>query len=185
MKRYVSRTVSAIFDGYGNLDVMSTWTPWNSWSGAFSFSRLDYCNAVLYGLPQLSSLYTASIMPLRGSQSSSRRVTTSARHWRSCTDWVIRRRQYREALLMFTVPSDHCPLYLKTIRRVCQQWSSSSKSSFLCRFWLGRHCFTDQNKVRRLSFLLLPVRKIGTVCLSLPGLRTLLTILSATWTNVF
>ena len=52
MKRHDNKTVSSvsiIFDGCGNSDAMWTGILWINWFTPF-FSRLDYCNAVLYGL---------------------------------------------------------------------------------------------------------------------------------------
>ena len=82
---------------------------------AFIFSRLDYCNAVLYGLPH------STINPLQHVKNITSRVTLSqsARddvrpalkelHWLPVTYQI----QYKVALLMYMVHANRCPQYLR------------------------------------------------------------------------
>ena len=80
---------------------------------AFIFSQLDYCNAVLYGLPQ------STVSPLQCVQNAAARVTLGLSprdHVRLALmelHWLLTQRiQYKVALLMFMVHINCCPMYL-------------------------------------------------------------------------
>ena len=116
MRRHVSKMVGDCFyhllwlqqlQRYVDIDTMKQLV------SAFIFSRLDYCNAVLYGLPQ------SNISPLQRVQNAAARVTLGLSprnhvhpalrklHWLL----VAHRIQYKVALLML-VRDNRCPVYL-------------------------------------------------------------------------
>ena len=100
------------------------------------FSRLDYCNAVLYGLPQsaigpLQRVHNAAVRVVLGLLPRDHvRPALKELHWLP----VIQRIQYKVALLMFVVHSKHCSLYLKEFVAFVSSEASSSTSSFRHRF---------------------------------------------------
>jgi len=117
MKRHVSKTVSTCFYHLRRLRQLRRHVDIDTMKqlvSAFIFSRLDYCNAVLYGLPQ------STIGPLQRVQNAAARVTLGLSprdhvrpalkelHWLP----VAHRIQYKVALLMFMVHYNRCPMYL-------------------------------------------------------------------------
>jgi len=114
MKRHVSKTVSTCFYHLRQLQCHVDIDTMKQLVSAFIFSRLDYCNAVLYGLPQ------STIGPLQRVQNAATRVTLGLSprdhvypalkelHWLP----VAHRIQYKVALLMFMVHDNHCPMCL-------------------------------------------------------------------------
>jgi len=105
----------------------------------FIFSRLDYCNAVLYGLPQ------STIGPLQRVHNAAARVTLGLSlrdrvrpalrelHWLL----VAHRIQYKVTLLLFMVNDNRCHVYLSesvqpvTSNPVHQRLLSASSLDFI------------------------------------------------------
>jgi len=117
MKRQGSKTVSTCFYHLRRLRQLRRHVDIDTMKqmvSAFIFSRLDYCNAVLYGLPQ------STIGPLQRVQNAAARVTLGLSprdhvrpalkelHWLPVTHRI----QYKVALLMFMVHDNRCPVYL-------------------------------------------------------------------------
>ena len=73
---------------------------------------LDYCNAVLYGLPQssISSIYSTCSVGHTWPHNHVCLVLKEL-HWLPVIHWI----QYQVALLMFTVHSNHCLLYPRNL----------------------------------------------------------------------
>ena len=106
---------------------------------AFIFSGLDYCNAVLYGLPQ------STIGLLQRVQKTAARVTLGLSprdhvrpalkelQWLPVTHCIL----YKVALLMFMVHDNHCLVYLcesvqpVTSNPVHQRLCSASSLDFI------------------------------------------------------
>ena len=117
MKRHVGRTVSTCFYHLRRLRQLRHHVDSDTMKQlvcAFILSRLDYCNAVLYGLPQqtISQLQhvqnTAARVVLGLSPRDHVRPALKELHWLP----VIYRIQYKVALLMFMVHNKQCPVYL-------------------------------------------------------------------------
>jgi len=121
---------------------------------AFICSRLDYCNAVLYVLPQ------STISPLQRVQNTAARVVLGLSprdhvrpalkelHWLP----VIHLIQYKVALLMLTVHSNHCSLYPRqSVASVRSEPARQRLRSATGSVYMDGS--TDQNQVWRSSFL--------------------------------
>ena len=148
VKRHVSKTVSTCFyhlrwlwqlRRHMDIDTMKQLV------SALIFSRLDYCNAVLYRLPQ------STINHLQRVQNATARVTLSLSprdhvhpalkelHWLPVTHHI----QYKVVLLMFMVHDNRCPVYLsESVQPV-----SSNPVRQRLRFCQQHrvHCSTDKN----------------------------------------
>jgi len=141
MKRHVSKTVSTCFYHLRRLRQLRRHVDIDTMKqlvSAFIFSRLDYCNAVLYGLPQ------STIGPLPRVQNAAAWVTLGLSprdhvrlalkelHWLP----VAHRIQYKVALVMFMVHDNRCPIYLSesvqpvSSNPVCQRLRSASSLDY-------------------------------------------------------
>jgi len=88
---------------------------------AFVFSRLDYCNAILSGLP------LSTIAPLQRVQNAAARLVLGLSqsdhmcpalkelHWLP----VVYRIKFKLALVMFTIHTHQCPDYLTNYVHIC------------------------------------------------------------------
>jgi len=161
MKRPVTKTVSTSFYHLRRLRQLRRYVDIDAMKqlvSAFIFSRLDYCNAVLYGLPQ------STIGPMQ-------RVLYPAALVASCSSYPVQG-------CAFDVYGTWQSLsrVSKRIRSTSQQQPSTSTSSF---------CQQPRLNGQELSLVtepsLLPVWQYGTVCLSLSDQLRLLLVLSAGW----
>jgi len=148
MKRHVSKTVSTCFYHLRRLRQLRRHVDIDTMKQlpAFIFSRLDYCNAVLYGLPQ------STISPLQRVQNAAARVTLGLSprgrdhvrpalkelHWLP----VAHRIQHNVALLMFMVHDSRRPVYLSEF---VQPVSSNPVRQRLHSASSSVHCSTYKN----------------------------------------
>jgi len=139
MKRHVSKTVSTCFYHLRRLRQLRRHVDIDTIKqlvSAFIFSRLDYCNAVLYGIPQ------STVGPLQRVQNATAPVTLGLSprdhvrpalrelHWLPVAHCI----RYKVALLMFMVHDNRRPVYLsesvQPVTSNCQRLRSASSIDF-------------------------------------------------------
>ena len=154
---------------------------------AFVFSRLDYCNGILSGLPlstiaPLQRVQNAAARLVLGlSRSDHVRPALKELHWLP----VVYRIKFKLALLMFTIHTHQCPDYLTDSVR---PYSYNDPARYRLRSATGTNYSTlfhvrGPNLATELS--LWPGQSCGTVCQRQFVTRTVYALLNADSNRTF